>query len=78
MIFTIKDTNLCVPVVTKSAKDNHYQKFLAKDLNLFAQTKMLACKDLIAKSIIYQNVLSKIIMSSSVEKTFKTNPSVLK
>ena len=76
--FTIKDTNLNVPAVTKSPKDNHCQNFLAKDLNLFVQTKMVVLKDLIAKRIIYQKVLSKIIASSSMEKTFTTNPLILK
>ena len=34
IIFTIKDTNLYVPVVTLSARDNqNYHDFLAKDLN---------------------------------------------
>ena len=43
----------------------------------FIQTKMAVLKDLMAKSSIYQNVLSKIITSLSTKRTFTTNLLIL-
>ena len=50
---------------------------LTSCLLLFIQTKKIIQKGIRPNSISYQNVLSRIIMSSSTEKTSMTTPSIL-
>ena len=56
---------------------NEALKELTDCLPLFIQTKVVVLKDLMAKNIIYQKVLSKIIMSLSKERTVTSNTFVL-
>ena len=62
---------------------NEYRYFLesnfvrVKRLFLFIQNKMIASEDLMTKSIIYQKILLENIISSSMVKTFMTNPLTL-
>ena len=50
---------------------NEALKELTDCLPLFIQTKVVVLKDLMAKNIIYQKVLSKIIMSLSKEELLR-------
>ena len=56
---------------------NEALKELTDCLPLFIQTKVVVLKDLMAKNIIYQKVLSKIIMSLSKERTVTSNTFIL-
>ena len=56
---------------------NEALKELTDCLPLFIQTKVVVLKDLMAKNIIYQKVLSKIIMSLSKERTVTSNAFIL-
>ena len=109
IIFTIKDTKLCVLVITLSAKDNEKlsklfckvfecvnshsgNKDTTKDNRYFLKSDFVGVNRLLAliysnedntkryiklKDTIYKKALSRIITSSSMERTFMINPLIL-